>query len=453
MTQNDYFKHLNNGLPEDIENAKNCGDLDKAIKLIDERLKGTEINEALKGSLLVQKEMINRLKDNFTVSFNQAFERIQKEIPDFKADELQKYLDERRVDWIYINKEVYLVDSYFGTFRNYVDFKKRLPGYKEEVLEETWVYNAVKEIKEKGYQEIEATIKHRVRVDDEYFKEGNNYLVHLPIPRIQDNQKMVKINSFYPEGAHIDNEKALQRTISWNKKMDKNDWFEVEYTYSNRVEYVDLTDKKGEASDDFLEYTKEEYPHIVFSPYIKELCAELTKGIDDPLEKAKKFYDYITLNMKYAYQRDYFCMDNIPLRCARNHRGDCGVFALLFITLCRCASIPAKWESCMCVDDGIGSHDWARFYVKPFGWLYCDPSYGVGQNRRGFEEGRQFYFGNLDAYRMVANHASNHDFEVNKKFFRADPVDSQLGEIEDETHGLKFEEFTINRKLVNIIKK
>lgn len=453
MTQNDYFKFLNNGLPEDIENCVGCGDLDKAIKLIDERINGVENNEALKYSLLCHREMINRLKDNFTVSFSNALKRIQRDIKDFNAEELQKYLDERRVDWIYINKEVYLVDSYFGTFKKYEDFSKRLPNYKKEILEDTWVYKTIKEIKEKGYQEINATIKHRIKVDDEYFKEGNDYLVHLPIPRIQDTQKIVKINSFYPDSAHIDDDKSLQRTICWNKKMDKNDYFEVEYTYSHRIDYIDLTNKKGESSNDFLEYTKEEYPHIVFSPYIKELCNELSNGITDPLEKARKFYDYITLNMKYAYQRDYFCMENIPLRCARNHRGDCGVFALLFITLCRCAKIPAKWESCLCIDDGVGSHDWARFYIKPFGWLHCDPSYGIGQNRRGFEEGRKFYFGNIDAYRMIANHAVNKDFEINKKYFRADPVDNQLGEIEDETHGLKFDEFTVNRKLINLIKK
>ena len=40
--------------------------------------------------------------------------------------------------------------------------------------------------------------------------------------------------------------------------------------------------------------------------------------------------------------------------------------ALTFITLCRIAGIPARWESGFAVAPGdAGCHDWARFYVAP----------------------------------------------------------------------------------------
>ena len=63
---------------------------------------------------------------------------------------------------------------------------------------------------------------------------------------------------------------------------------------------------------------------------IKALAAELTEGVTDPMEKARRFYDFISLNMKYTFMPGYFILENIAETCARNFTGDCGVFALLF---------------------------------------------------------------------------------------------------------------------------
>lgn len=71
----------------------------------------------------------------------------------------------------------------------------------------------------------------------------------------------------------------------------------------------------------------------------------MTRGKDSPLEKARSIFDFITLNMKYTFMPAYFGLENIAENCARSFTGDCGVFALLFITLCRCAGIPAQWQS------------------------------------------------------------------------------------------------------------
>ena len=37
------------------------------------------------------------------------------------------------------------------------------------------------------------------------------------------------------------------------------------------------------------------------------------------------------------------------------------------------------------------------------------------------EERRKFYFGNIDAYRMVANSEFEAPFTIEKQFWRADP--------------------------------
>ena len=135
--------------------------------------------------------------------------------------------------------------------------------------------------------------------------------------------------------------------------------------------------------------------------------------------------------------------------CGRNYTGDCGVFALLFLTLCRCAGIPAQWQSGLTVEpDFIGGHDWVRFYVEPYGWIFADTSYGVSSMRAENEERRQFYFGNLDPYRMVANREFQVNFTIPKAFWRSDPYDNQSGEIETADRGLRYEEYIRSKEIL-----
>lgn len=92
-------------------------------------------------------------------------------------------------------------------------------------------------------------------------------------------------------------------------------------------------------------YLSEELPHIQFTPYLRSLAAEITEGESNPLLIARRIYDFITTKVSYAFMRDYACIDHLAEYCALNLKGDCGVQALLFITLCRIAGIPAKWQS------------------------------------------------------------------------------------------------------------
>ena len=71
--------------------------------------------------------------------------------------------------------------------------------------------------------------------------------------------------------------------------------------------------------------------------------------------------------------------------------------------------------------------------------FYADPSFGVGAVRENNEERRLHYFGNLDTFRMVANTQFQGDFDVPKDHWRADPYDNQVGEMETEDRGLRYE--------------
>ena len=64
--------------------------------------------------------------------------------------------------------------------------------------------------------------------------------------------------------------------------------------------------------------------------------------------------------------------------------GRCGIQALLFVTLCRAVDIPARWQSGLYTTPvNVGCHDWAQFYVEPYGWLFADCSFGGSAWRAG----------------------------------------------------------------------
>jgi hypothetical protein len=127
------------------------------------------------------------------------------------------------------------------------------------------------------------------------------------------------------------------------------------------------------------------------------------------------------------------------------------VFALLFIVLCRIAGVPAKWQSGLYTTPiEIGMHDWAQFYVAPYGWLFADCSFGNSAHHRGARERRDFYFGNLDPFRMVAASEFQHEFDPPRRFLRYDPYDNQDGEAEYEDMPLLNSELTTDQEMLEV---
>ena len=298
-----------------------------------------------------------------------------------------------------------------------------------------------------GSASADITLRTSIRMSDEAFaaalekaKAEGRDAVHvrawLALPAACPSQSHITLDRFTETPGHIAAEDAPQRTVCWEADLTENRTFGAEYSYRETAVYADPLSFTPDAEQPDL-YTGEEAPHIVFTPYLRALAAQLTEGIASPAEKAKRIYDYVTLNVRYHFQPSYFVHESIAENCARSRRGDCGIMALTFITLCRIAGIPARWESGFAVAPGdAGCHDWARFYVAPKGWMYADCSYGASMARRGDEVLRRHYFGSLDTGRMVANSAFEAPFDPPMLGFRSDPYDNQSGGMEADGVGL-----------------
>lgn len=452
----DLLQYAQFGLPEDIRRCKESGRYQEAIRLIDLRLTQPGLTQALKGSLLYQKEICRHILEEFPYSKAEALALVRRHIPDFEDTELDRYLEQRRVRWIFCDGKVRIFDRFFESLcKTLPDFAKRaqahLPGLESaQSGSETdeFLDTAIQKMKENGSASNRIRIRATVRLKEEHFTPGMFLRAHLPIPADCPQQSDIRIEKIQPEGAVLGPVDASQRTVCWEGHFRQNPTFLVEYSYTHTARYMDAYHSTGNPGKYDFDL-QEQPPHLVFTPYIRALCRELTEGLTDPLAKARAFYDFITQNMGYTFMPSYVLLENIAEECAKSYTGDCGVFAALFITLCRCAGIPAQWQSGLTVEpDFIGGHDWARFYVEPYGWLYADPSYGVSAQRLGKEARRQFYFGNLDPYRFVANSAFQSPLSPAKDYPRADPYDNQLGEIETVDHGFLFPDYLRTKEVL-----
>ena len=457
MRINDTIKYLKVGLQEDILKKKLYGDFKGALRLIDRRLADENLPDSMRNSLIVQREIINRTPVEYPYTKQEALSLVQEMVPDFTEEELDEKMDARNIRWTYIDGQIHIIDDFLDTMlKADTSFaaraNKSLPGFESALNEEEKEDprdRCIRIMKEKGSMTSRIRIRASVRLHDEHFQKGMFMRAHLPIPAASEQQSDIMIEKIYPENGIVAPEDSICRTICWEEYMEENHEFYVEYSYIHKAVYHD-TEKMLAYLEQPTFYTEEEAPHIMFTPYIRHLAASLTEEISDPLEKARKFYDFITLNMKYTFMPPYFLLEDIAENCAKSYTGDCGVFALLFITLCRCAGIPARWQSGLAAEpDFCGCHDWVQFYIAPYGWLYADASYGGSATRLHKEDRRKFYFGNLEPYRMVANHAFQAEFTIPKDHWRADPYDNQSGEMETSNRGFTFRDYEHTKEILS----
>jgi transglutaminase-like putative cysteine protease len=453
MGINDNFRYLNIGLPEDVARRKAYGDFEGALAAIDRRLRRADTPEAMRRCLTAQRELICRLPADYPLTRGDALALARKSIPDFSEEEFDALVDDCRIDWIYVRGVPHYFNRFFDSLCKTDAAIARRAGVRPIGADghdsSGMLADTLRRMRERGSVSLRIRCRASVELKAEDFRAGGRVRAYLPLPCACDGQSDIRIEAVSPAPTRVSPETAPQRVVFWEEQLTENHPFTVEFSYTRTARYTDLSHPlPGGVSPTFD--TEELPPHAVFTPYLWELARTLTEGVEEPLEKARRFYDFITQNVKYAYSRAYFCLENIPDACARNLTGDCGMMALLFITLCRCAGIPARWESGWKAEPGFcGAHDWARFYAAPYGWLYADPSFGCGAAREGDEARRQHYFGNLDPFRMAANTQFQADFDVPKDHWRADPYDNQVGEMETESRGLRYDEFLRGKEVLD----
>lgn len=433
-------------LPDDVLRLKNAGNLKAAEQTINCMLSGF-LPECMRKRLELEKQIMGIMDvGEYPYSQSDALKMLNEAFTDFREEELNELIAASAADWIYINGEVHFHKLFLDNIvKTRPDYRMRLKNNEEDASnakKQKQLDDNISYMKQYGSRTAKITIRASIRINKQAERVGEKVRVHLPLPAKSRQNSDIQILEASPEIMITAPADAEQRTVYFETELKPDQEFYIRYTYLNHVDYVELNQKQAEDIQPEF-YTGEQAPHILFTPFMKELLAEIKGDETNPVIIARKIYDFITVKMKYSFVREYAALDNISEYAAKNLKGDCGVQAILFITLCRLAGIPARWQSGLYASElYTGCHDWAEFYIEPYGWLYADPSFGGSAYRLGQTERWNYYFGNLDIYRMAANREIQSEFIPPRKSFRADPIDNQRGEVEYEDHGLGFSEFT-----------
>ena len=437
-------------LPENVMMYKYAGRTEDELRQIDFWL-SRDIPAVMRSALLLEKDTARRLANEYNLTFDDALGVIRNARPDFSPEQLKAMMEDGRAEWRLVNNEVRFHEDFPAAAEIHSPNETLPPEDDDGKPSETDL--TIKQMTERGSYAVRMNITHKMTVSSSELTEGELITGHLPLPIPTDTQSGIEwsANISGSEGEILAGpESADQRTVRFRAPYREGMTFNLNYAVTRREPYhrlnPDIVTGELPSSEITEDDLSEQYPHIRFTPFLRALEKELSAGETNPLIRARCFYDWMMDHLLYSYMRSYASIDNIAEFSAVNWRGDCGVQALLFITLCRIAGIPARWESShSCKFGHIGSHDWARFYIAPYGWLFCDPTNGDGHSTIDGVSRRDFYFGHVDPRRIACNRRFMSPLSPEKKFDRSDPTDSQSGECESETRPLRWGEYRTKR--------
>ena len=269
----------------------------------------------------------------------------------------------------------------------------------------------------------------------------------LPFPQEYQQQVQVKLLSAEPASAVVSPNGHPHRTVYFEQTVDapaKPPEFAAEFEFVTAAYVPRLDPAKVEPYDTagelYREYTAQRPPHIVFTAEVKKLADEIVGDEKNPLQKALRIFRWVSDEIRWCSEMEYGTIPNLSAKGIAAREGDCGVQGLAFITLCRAAGVPARWQSGWeTLPNRWNMHDWSEFYVEPWGWLPADASYGLQQHADA--RVRDFFCGHLDPYRLIVNLDYGRELHPSKQSFRSEPNDFQRGEVEIDGHNLYFDEW------------
>ena len=449
------MRYLNVPLPEDLVKLKWGGDYERLIRVIDRRLSDETLPEALKKRLQLERILASRIPSQYPYSYEEALALLRKNIRDFKDEELETLWEENTADWIYINGRVRFHELFFDNLmKTRDDYGARFLGTLEDNEKNASLLREnVRLMEEHGGRTIHMRLLTRLSLTPEAEKAciGKTVHVYMPLPVEYAQVRNLRLLGFEGtagEPVSVDNGSYPQRTARFETVIRGGEVWQTEFEFDNETVFRNPDPSQVLFSQPSF-YTGEEAPHIRFTPYLRELTRSVTEGEENPLLAAEKIYRFITSQVKYSFVRSYSTVEDIPEFTAANRKGDCGFQALLFITMCRIAGIPARWQSGLYATPlTVGSHDWAQYYVAPFGWLSADCSFGGSAFRQGDEKRRAYYGANLDPYRIPYASQFMHSFSREEEGLRDDPYDNQSGEVFCGGRFLRSgKEFTVEYRL------
>ncbi len=480
-------------LPEPLVRAVEAGKLAEAEAWIAARLADPATDAGLRVRCEIEKERLRRLREDFSRTPEQMLERIRKDIPDATAEDLQRWADKGEIQWNIIDGQMFYFRREPGALLRFCEeaIARRDAAKKaatasaaasptpaaaapqatkapallgdstaalgQEADKDEIIANVVKLHETQGGEfvypvKIRAT--HTITIEGGKVPAGQTVRCWMPFPQEYRQQRDVRLLATSPAARTVaPGGPGTQRTLYMEQPAAAEGGktiFTAEYEFTSSA-YIsparaDLVTPYTPGNPIVAQYTCEQPPHILLTPDVRRLAAEIVGGETNPYRKAEKIFRWMDANTRWTPEIEYCLIPSAIEKIMATRKGDCGIQSLMFISLCRAVGVPARWQSgWVTPPDDWNLHDWAEFYVEPFGWVPADPSNGL--RKSDDPRIRDFYIGALDPYRMIANLEIMSLYEPPKKHWRSDPVDNQRGEVEWEGGNLYFGDWSYDVKL------
>jgi transglutaminase-like putative cysteine protease len=233
--------------------------------------------------------------------------------------------------------------------------------------------------------------------------------LYLPIPSSYDAQKDLEIISISPDPTKQEVDPVSGNAmVYWQLKgspakgssLDLVEQFSfTAYETNTNIDPASVVPYDTN-SDIYKAYTKPEKYIESSDPQIIDLANQLAGDETNPYLLVKKYYDYVIDNVKYKILNKGL---NGAKYLLTNGVGECGDYSSLIIAMARSKGIPARpvvgyWA----VSGNDQTHVWAEFYLEGTGWIPVDAT--IGQQSK---EKRAYYFGNMDAQRVILSKGFN----------------------------------------------
>lgn len=418
-------------------------------------------------TILTPQEVERRTAIDFNKKLSDILPYIQKYYPEVDSTQIAEWEESKALEYRIIDGEKWYfrraADNLFRIDPEARALKTSLEG-KEKAGRDTVVMNHIRAVlaERDSFKKRNLYTRHKWEFDYKLFflptaglEDGELIKVWLPLPQTEQKRQAdvkvahanrdVKMNEGTHSTAYIEGRYSTKDTTL----------FAIKYHFTTYAEYNALPKcfkhKKADANNPELkQHLQERAPHCLFTDKIKSLADSVVGNEKRPYYQARKLFAAIRELYPWAGACEYSTISNIPEYVIENRHGDCGQVTLLYIAMCRYLGIPARWQSGFMLHPGYDNlHDWCEIYIEGMGWIPVDPSFGV-QSWGETEEERYFYFGGIDAYRLIVNSDWGAELTPQKQYERSEPVDFQRGECETDKENLYFDrwryKFTVTLK-------
>jgi len=426
-----------------------AGQFRAADARIDAALKQPELSPDARRAFEFQRERMQRMRLDFSLTADQVEAKVRRQIPDLTAAEFAQWDAHGLFEHMDIDgQRLYFKRSPSNLFqlsaaavaRQKEPTTRTSSGLPREVNENYIDYERKVMAKAKATGKS-SVLPQRVRVtqtltvDADAVPAGKTVRAWIPYPRADKGQQEdIRFLSSQPSAHEIAPESALQRTVFLEQpaQAGKPTVFKITYEVTLYAQYHAIDPSKVTAekiTPELAPYVAERAPHVVFTEPLRVFSKQVVGDATKPYEIARRIFAAVD-ELPWAGAREYSTIPDISAYTLDAGHGDCGEQTLLLITLMRMNGIPARWQSgwTFTRHDDNDIHDWAEIYLAPYGWVPVDVTYG----RLASDDPalKWFYLGGLDNYRIAFNDDFSRDFVPAKQHFRSDTVDSQRGEVE-----------------------